>query len=82
MIPDEYKDRSQKENENDTLINMDDKNEKTTTIHIESQNNRRKIGNMYLFYYSDGNPIIVIGPHCKNIQNKNLKGLFLSVYSL
>ncbi len=66
MIPHEYKDKPHKENENDTLINVDDKKEKTTIFDKESQNNRRKIGNMYLYCYSNGNPLIVIGPHCKN----------------
>jgi hypothetical protein len=27
---------------------------------------RRRIGNMFAFWYKNGEPIILIGPHCKN----------------
>ena len=45
-----------KENENDALLN----------ICLDTNSlDKKKLGNLYLFYYVNGNPLIVIGPHCK-----------------
>lgn len=57
----DYKDRTHKENENDTLINI---THKITSDKEAIQYNNRKLGNTYLFYFKNGFPLIVIGPHC------------------
>jgi len=45
-----------KENENDALLN----------ICLDTNRlDKRKLGNLYLFYYRNEIPLIVIGPHCK-----------------
>jgi hypothetical protein len=61
------KERKYKENENDTLINIDNKVNKKLFIENDSTPyNQRKIGNTFLFLFKNGNPLIVIGPHCNN----------------
>jgi hypothetical protein len=45
--------------EKDTKLNKEDLLKKIEPI--------IKLGNLYSFFYKDGDPIIVIGPHCKSI---------------
>jgi hypothetical protein len=55
-----------------TLL-TDEKIEKEQTINTDKilhQSQPRRIGNMHVFMYDKfGEPLIVIGPHCKNFLN-------------
>jgi hypothetical protein len=47
--------------EKDMIINKD----KFTGTHVSSYEPNR-IGNTFAYWYKDGEPRIIIGPHCKN----------------
>ncbi len=53
------------------ILNSNDENVFLNIEKAENHNNlkKRKIGYLYAFYYKNGEPMILVGPHC----NFNLK---------
>jgi hypothetical protein len=49
--------------EKDVILNKEEYVGSNYPIKYEE---RRRIGNMFAFWYKDGEPSILIGPHCKN----------------
>jgi hypothetical protein len=66
IVINEDKDKLPKDHERDSLINIENKTKANKHVFYDNEtpNNPRKIGNTYLFAFSNGNPTIVIGPHC------------------
>lgn len=55
-------------NENSTLMHID-KNVLTFESEMEQNTINRKLGRCRGFYFTDGEPLIVIGPHCNKTLN-------------